>query len=65
MPQFKECTDLTTDHLLALNTKLMQSLSEAGQVRVRLMKARDANLWPDMGRATRLFINAQPRDPIP
>ena len=65
MPQFKACLDPTTDHLLALNSRLMQSLSEAGIVRIRLMKARDANVWPDMGRATRLFINAQPRNPIP
>ena len=47
MPQPKPSNDMTADQLLALNMRLMQRLSEAGMVRIRLLKARDANHWPD------------------
>ena len=47
MPQSKETRDLATERLLALNVRLMESLFEAGVVRIRLLKARDVNVWPD------------------
>ena len=38
---------LRVDQLLALNLRLMQHLSEAGVVRAQLLRARNANHWPD------------------
>ena len=43
----KKSGDLTAEQLLALNIRLMQSLYEAGVVRIRLERALDANQWPD------------------
>jgi len=48
MLQPKEDRDLTTERLLVLNIRLMECLLEAGIVRIRLLKARDANVWPTL-----------------
>jgi hypothetical protein len=45
--QSKEDEDLLTQRLLALNIRLMERLFEAGRVRVRLLNAKDANVWPN------------------
>lgn len=46
MPQSKETEDPAAERLLALNVQLTEVLFEAGIVRVRLQKAREANVWP-------------------
>lgn len=46
MPQSKETQDPSAERLLALNVQLAEVLFEAGIVRVRLQKAREANVWP-------------------
>ena len=47
MAQPKTSGDATADQLLELNLRLMQCLSEGGVVRAQLLRARDANHWPD------------------
>ena len=46
MLQSRETQDPTAERLLALNVQLTQVLFEAGIVRVRLLKASEANAWP-------------------
>jgi hypothetical protein len=46
MLQSKETQDPTAERLRALNVQLTQMLFEAGIVRVRLLKASEANVWP-------------------
>jgi hypothetical protein len=38
--------DLSAERLRAVTARLEQCLGEAGIVRVRLLTARDANVWP-------------------
>jgi hypothetical protein len=45
MPQSKE-TQAAIERLIAINAQLRQALFEAEIVRVRLLKAREANTWP-------------------
>ena len=52
--------DTTIDRLLALNVRLTQAMLEARIIRMQFLKARDADAWPDVGRAPRLLADAQP-----
>jgi hypothetical protein len=45
---------------LALNVRLTQAMLEARIIRMQFLKARDADAWPDVGRAPRLLADAQP-----
>ena len=47
MPQSKE-TQVAIEQLIALNAHLRQTLVEAEIVRVRLLKASEANTWPTL-----------------
>lgn len=55
--------DAVIDHLLlsrlqALGALLEVRLGEAEDLRARLTKARDANVWPDMRLATQILVDA-------
>jgi len=46
MLQFKADHDRTAQQLGVLSAQLDRCLNDAGAVRLRLLKARDANAWP-------------------
>ena len=58
MPQSQETQDPTAERLLALNVQLTQVLFEAGIVRVRFLKASEANVWPTFPSFMPLKANA-------
>ena len=57
MPQSKETREATAERLLALNVVLTQALCDAEIVRMRLLRAREANVWPTV--PSSLLLKAQ------
>jgi hypothetical protein len=57
MDQPKATNDASLDRLYAVTAKLDDRLMEAADVRARFTKARDANVWPDLGSLSRLLTD--------
>ena len=57
MQPHKTVNDETLTRLHALTDRLTECLVEAEDVRSRLTKARDANVWPDLQPASRVLMD--------
>jgi len=53
----KSVSDETLTRLHTLTARLSECLVEAEDVRSRLTKARDANVWPDLQPASRVLMD--------
>jgi hypothetical protein len=59
--QSKAASDQTANRLNALNAGLRARLVEAEEIRTRFTKARDANIWPDLGSVSWIFTDRDSR----
>ena len=59
----KAPSDQTVARLRKITAGLTERMSEAENIRARLTKARDANVWPDLQSMSRLFNDIQERAP--
>ena len=59
----KAPSDQTVARLRELTSRLTERMWEAEDIRARLTKARDANVWPDLQSMSRLFNDIQERPP--
>ena len=57
MQQRKTASDETLARLHALAARLAECLVEAEDVRSRLTKAHDSNIWPDLEPASRVLLD--------
>ena len=58
MPHSQETQDATTRRLLRLNVELRLALLDARIVRARLLRAREANVWPALPSSRQLKASA-------
>jgi hypothetical protein len=65
MRPLKAPADQTVARLRELTAGLTERLLEAGDIRARITKARDANVWPDLQSMSRLFNDIQQTAPGP
>ena len=63
MHPLKAPSDQTVETLRELTARLAERMWEAEDIRARLTKARDANVWPDLQSMSRLFNDIQQRAP--
>jgi hypothetical protein len=63
MHPLKAPSDQTVERLRELTARLTERLWEAEDIRARITKARDANVWPDLQSMSRLFNDIQERAP--
>jgi len=61
VPQTKSASDATLERLHELKDRLTECLVDAEDIRARIAEARDANAWPDLGPAARLFVDYNDR----
>jgi predicted trehalose synthase len=59
MHPLKAPSDQTSEQLLELTDRLTERLWEAEDIRARLTRARDANVWPDLQSMSQMFSEIQ------